>query len=65
MYWIFTNIWLSLTVAIIGIGGFFLALTLLKKRKRKIYPIPKSRLLANEHLNNSRQPLLIRLPKLG
>lgn len=65
MHWIFTHIWLSSSVAIIGIGGFFLAITLLKKPKRKIYPIPKRRLSANEQLNNARQPLLIRLPKLG
>lgn len=65
MHWIFTHIWLSSLAAIIGIGGFFLAMSLLKKPRRKNHPIPKRRLLTNEHLNNSKQPLLIRLPKLG
>ena len=65
MQLIFTHIWLSTLAAIIGIGGFFLAITLLKKSKRKIYPIPKRRLSTNKQLDNAKQPLLIRLPKLG
>jgi hypothetical protein len=65
MHWIFTHIWLTTSAAIIGIGGFLLAITLLKKPKRKIHPTPKRRLSKNEQLNNARQPLLIRLPKLG
>ncbi len=65
MHWIFNHIWLFSSMAIIGTGGFFLAMTQLRKRKRKVHPIPKSRTLVNNYLTDSKRPLLIRLPKLG
>lgn len=65
MHWINAHLWLSVMIAAVGIGGLILVKVRISLSQNKTYPSPKRRVLISKQLKNSKEPLLIRLPKLG
>lgn len=65
MYWILTHPWVSVAIALVGVGGAILVNTRINMSQRKTHPTPKRRTVNVQPKVKSNEPLLIRLPKLG
>jgi len=65
MHLIIENVWIAIFTGLVLVGGLLFILSKTSKNRQKDYPRPKRHIIKSTRNKNTREPLLIRLPKLG